>query len=32
LSSGWKKINKTWGGSHQWNSGCWHGLRIRCES
>jgi len=30
LSNGRRKINKTWEGSHQWNSGCWHGLRIRC--
>jgi len=27
-----EKINKTWGGSHQWNSGCLHHLRIRCKS
>jgi len=24
------KKYKTWGGSHQWNSGCWHWLWIRC--
>jgi len=27
-----EKINNSWEGSHQWNSGCWHGLGIRCES
>jgi len=29
-SHGWEK-NKTLGGSHQWNSGCWHRLGIRCR-
>ena len=29
LKNGCEK-NQTWGGSHQWNSGCWHWLGIRC--